>query len=70
MSPSFLVCRPIAGIVNLCPNLAVETDTDNIVLTVAHELTHALVSVCVHAVCVHAVCCMFVCVLYVWWLLC
>ena len=42
-------CRPIAGYVNLCPSLAEETDIDNVVLTVIHELTHALV--CVH-VCV------------------
>ena len=67
------VCRPIAGVVNLCPRLAVEKDFDSIVLTVAHELTHALVSVCVcwcmcvH-VCVHCVCVsVYMCLsVYVW----
>ena len=55
------VCRPIAGVVNLCPNLAVEPDIDNIILTVTHELTHALVSVCVCA-CVCLCVCVLVCV--------
>ena len=40
------MCRPVAGVINLCPMLAVEEDIDNIVLVLAHELTHALVSVC------------------------
>ena len=56
------VCRPIAGVVNLCPNLAEEEDIDNIILTVAHEVTHALVSVCVCVcVCVCARVCVSVC---------
>ena len=59
------VCRPVAGIVNLCPRLAVEQDMDNIVLTVTHELTHALVSVCMcvrECACVHVSVCVYVCV--------
>ena len=49
LSPFSHVCRPIAGVVNLCPYLAEEEDIGNIVLTVTHELTHALVSVCMCA---------------------
>ena len=59
------VCRPIAGVVNLCPNLENEQDIDNIVLTVAHELTHALVCVCVctcEHVGVHVCVCVCMCV--------
>ena len=52
------VCRPIAGVVNLCPNLENEQDIDNIVLTVAHELTHAF-GVCV---CVRVCACVCACV--------
>ena len=54
------MCRPIAGVVNLCPNLENEQDIDNIVLTVAHELTHALVCVCV-LVCLRVCVCVYVC---------
>ena len=61
------VCRPVAGVVNLCPRLADEQDIGNIVLTVTHELTHALVSVCVCpfvcvCVCARARVCVCVCV--------
>ena len=57
------MCRPIAGVINLCPSLENEQDIDNIVLTIAHELTHALVCVCVcMSVCVHACVCVCVCV--------
>ena len=52
------MCRPIAGVVNLCPNLENEQDIDNLVLTVSHELTHAFVCVFVF-VCVCVCVCVF-----------
>ena len=59
------VCRPVAGVVNLCPRLAVEQDIDNIVLTVAHELTHALVCVCMCASMHVDMCCVLCTCVYV-----
>ena len=63
------VCRPVAGVVNLCPRLAAEQDIGYIVLVLSHELTHALVCVCVCVrlcvyvhVCVCVCLCMCVCV--------
>ena len=54
------VCRPIAGVVNLCPRLAVEQDIDNILLVLSHELTHALVCLCA-ILCVLVRVCVCVC---------
>ena len=55
------MCRPIAGLINMCPLLADEQDIEKIVLVLSHELTHALV--CFHSsLCMCACVCVCVCV--------